>query len=176
MKTKAIVTAIALTAMTASASAFARNDHRGHYDYAKVVDVVPIVETIRVATPRRECEDRLETRYDHRPRSATPVLLGGIIGGAIGNNFGHGRGRDIATVAGALLGASVARDASRNHAVAQPYTTTRTVCETVTDYHEERHTLGYEVTYRYRGREYVTETDHHPGKRIRVRVDVHPAE
>ena len=31
--------------------------------------------------------------------------------------------------------------------------------------------LGYEVTYRYGGREYTTRMDHDPGERMRVRVD-----
>jgi hypothetical protein len=32
----------------------------------------------------------------------------------------------------------------------------------------------YDVTYEYAGRQYVTRTDHHPGDRMRVRVDVRP--
>lgn len=34
--------------------------------------------------------------------------------------------------------------------------------------------IGYQVTYQYAGRTYQTRTDHHPGDRIRVRVDVRP--
>ena len=33
---------------------------------------------------------------------------------------------------------------------------------------------GYDVTYEYAGRQFVTRTDYHPGDRIRVRVDVRP--
>ena len=41
---------------------------------------------------------------------------------------------------------------------------------------EERRDLeGYLVTYRYAGRQYTTRTHQHPGKRIRVRVEVTPA-
>jgi uncharacterized protein YcfJ len=32
--------------------------------------------------------------------------------------------------------------------------------------------VGYDVTYEYAGRQFKTRTDHHPGDRIRVRVDV----
>ena len=35
---------------------------------------------------------------------------------------------------------------------------------------------GYHVTYAYNGREYTTDMPYDPGERIRVRVDVAPAE
>ena len=35
---------------------------------------------------------------------------------------------------------------------------------------------GYDVTYEYAGREYVTRMPYDPGERIRVRVDVTPAD
>jgi uncharacterized protein YcfJ len=40
--------------------------------------------------------------------------------------------------------------------------------------YEEQRVVGYNVTYRYAGRNYHTVTDHHPGRTIRVRVDVRP--
>ena len=48
-------------------------------------------------------------------------------------------------------------------------------CETRYTTREEREPDGYRVTYRYAGREYTTRTEQHPGKRIRVRVEVTPA-
>ena len=42
---------------------------------------------------------------------------------------------------------------------------------------EQRRELeGYRVTYRYGGRNYTTRTRTHPGTRIRVQVEVTPAE
>jgi outer membrane lipoprotein SlyB len=41
------------------------------------------------------------------------LLLGALIGGAIGNQFGSGGGRKLATVGGALLGATAASDGGR---------------------------------------------------------------
>jgi uncharacterized protein YcfJ len=56
----------------------------------------------------------------------------------------------------------------------QPYTVQR--CET--RYHDEYQERidGYRVTYVYHGRRQVTELPYRPGERIRVRVDVSPAE
>ena len=61
------------------------------------------------------------------------------------------------------------------HAAARsPYTVQR--CET--RYHDEwqERVDGYRVTYVYHGRRQVTQLPYRPGDRIRVRVDVSPAE
>ena len=44
-------------------------------------------------------------------------------------------------------------------------------CRTETSYRDTDRVLGYEVTYRYGGREYTTRMDHDPGDRMRVRVN-----
>lgn len=153
----------------------------GGYDYAKVVDVEPLRTRVRVTTPVRECWD--ETRYDDRgngPRSnASGALLGAVIGGVIGHQIGSGRGRDAATAAGAVIGAGIGhREAQRRNAGSYPpgreYTVQR--CDTrYSDSYEER-IDGYRVTYIYNGRRQVTQLPYNPGERIRVRVDVSPAE
>ena len=88
-------------------------------------------------------------------------------------------GRDAATAVGAVVGAAVgSQQAQRRAAYAsappQSYTVQR--CETrYRDEWQER-TDGYRVTYVYNGRRQVTEMPNRPGDRIRVRVDVSPAE
>jgi uncharacterized protein YcfJ len=163
-----------------------RYDDRGGrdgYDYAKVVDVEPLRTRVRVTTPVRECWD--ETRYDDRgygngPRSnAGGALLGAVIGGVIGHQIGSGRGRDAATAAGAVIGAGIGhREAQKrnpgNYPQGREYTVQR--CDTrYNDSYEER-IDGYKVTYIYNGRRQVTQLPYNPGERIRVRVDVRPAE
>ena len=44
----------------------------------------------------------------------------------------------------------------------------------VTDVEHEGRVVGYRVGYEYAGREFETVTDYHPGREIRVRVDVTP--
>ena len=161
------------------------DDQDGAYDYARVVDVQPLVTRVRVNTPQRECWD--ETRYDERgygngplPRSsAGGAVLGAVIGGVLGHQIGHGRGRDAATAAGVVVGAAVgAKQAQRRGAYAAvppgQYTVQR--CETRYNESWEERTDGYRVTYVYNGRRQVTELPYRPGDRIRVRVDVSPAE
>jgi uncharacterized protein YcfJ len=207
---KIVVTLVAAAVSAASAGAFAQDryddrpyDNRpydqgpydqgpnggryddGAYDYARVVDVQPLVTRVRVTTPQRECWD--ETRVDNRgygnsplPRSAAGgAVLGGIVGAVLGHQIGHGHQRDAATAVGAVVGAAIGsqqaqRRAAQAAAPPQSYTVQR--CET--RYREEwqERTDGYRVTYVYNGRRQVTEMANRPGDRIRVRVDVSPAE
>jgi uncharacterized protein YcfJ len=163
-------------------------------DYARVVDVTPIVQRVRVETPARECWQ--ETQYEtirHETRSygpgqggaahtAGPTIAGGLIGGVLGRQFGGGSGRDAMTAVGALVGASMANQAARNQAYAsparvvyedRPVTVER--CQTTTSVHEEERIEGYRVTYVYADREYVTTMSSPPGTSIPVRVTVVPS-
>ncbi|MCZ6710681.1 MAG: glycine zipper 2TM domain-containing protein, partial [Gammaproteobacteria bacterium] len=99
--------------------------------YADVVDVEPLVERHTITRPRQECSvvsyrstshshprqqhrhsDRADSRGSHASGAAT--VFGGLIGGLVGNQFGAGSGRKVLTVAGAILGASIANQVSRD--------------------------------------------------------------
>ena len=166
-------------------------DQRGYddgdaaYDYARVVDVQPLTTRVRVTTPQRACWD--ETRVDEHGNGGGPLphsvaggaVLGALIGGVLGHQIGHGHGRDAATAAGVVVGAAVGgQQAQRRAAYAsappRQYTVQR--CETRYQESWEERTDGYRVTYVYNGRRQVTEMPNRPGDRIRVRVDVSPAE
>ena len=160
-------------------------DDGGGYDYARVVDVQPLTTRVRVTTPQRECWD--ETRMDNGgygnsplPRTAAGgAVLGAIVGGVLGHQIGHGHQRDAATAIGAVFGAGVgATQAQRRAANASAPPRQYTVQRCETRYHDEwqERTDGYRVTYVYNGRRQVTELPYRPGDRIRVRVDVSPAE
>lgn len=146
-----------------------------HYDYAKVTDVDPIYETVRVSAPRRECRDEPVYTRGGNHNSYTGTIVGGIVGGVIGNQFGHGRGRDVATIAGTILGGSVGRDVSRNHhGYSDRYAGTREVCRSIDHAYDEQRIVGYHVAYRYKGQTYHTRTNNDPGDKLRIRVSVSP--
>lgn len=160
-------------------------DDRGDYDWAKVLDVDPIVRRIRVEEPRRECWD--ESRYEpgrtRREGASTSggMILGGIIGGAIGNQIGRGDGRRAATVAGALIGSAIGHDAAERRGPpryyeepGREYTVER--CDVRYETRYDERIEGYDVEYEYNGRSYRTRLPYDPGDRIRVRVGVQPAE
>ena len=152
--------------------------NHGKVRWAKVTDVQPIMRTIKHRIPQEECWNE-QVRYEQYAdggRSYTGTILGGIIGGAIGNKVGHNKtNKKVGTVVGAVLGASVGHDLSK-----QSYSNSNSHVS----YRHERHctvnhevsyeekVIGYHVWYRYHGNEYKTRMNHHPGKKIKVRVHV----
>jgi uncharacterized protein YcfJ len=202
MLTKAISALAAAGLVLGGQAAFAdpgrwqNNDQRyrdrGDYDYARVVDVDPIFRNIRVSTPRRECWN--ETRYEQvrysegsrEPhRAAGSMILGGLIGAAIGHQIGSGDGRRAATVAGAVIGTAVGHDSAasresrygndrRDYRESRPYDVER--CDVRYDEEVERRIDGYRVRYEYNGQTHTTRMPYDPGDRIRVRVNVLPAD
>ncbi|MGZ8289949.1 MAG: glycine zipper 2TM domain-containing protein [Telluria sp.] len=146
-------------------------------DYGNVTRVQPRVE--RFSQPRQECR----TEYVQVPvaqqqqRSAGGAILGALAGGVIGNQVGGGSGRAAATAAGVLAGAAIGdRVGNDNRAAPPPGYQEQAVrqCRTVDSV--ESRTMGYDVTYDYRGRTYTTLMQRDPGNRVRLRVSVEPDE
>ncbi|MFK7888626.1 MAG: glycine zipper 2TM domain-containing protein [Gammaproteobacteria bacterium] len=159
-----------------------RTTARTEYDFARVLDVEPIVRYVTVNVPRRECWDE-NVVVERRRRtngagngSAGATIAGGLLGGVIGRQVGGGSGRDAMTVVGAILGSAIGNQSTRTNRDDRDDARYDTVqrCETVSEAREEERIDGYHVTYLYNGREYTTRTRNHPGERIRVRVTVNP--
>ena len=81
-------------------------------DTASVISVDKVYKQVRVEEPYKECYIK-ETVQNNGDGSATNEIIGGVIGGAVGNQFGEGDGKDIMTLAGILMGASIANDAEK---------------------------------------------------------------
>ena len=176
----AALLALVACAAAGTASAQYRRERGPEYDFARVLRVDPIIDVVERPVSREQCWDERVTyreppRY-HSSRDRAPAVLGGIVGGVIGSQVGSGNGRDAATVAGAALGYSLARDSQRRnggyYSEGREYTRVEPRCTTRTEYQRDERVTGYEVTYRYHGRTYQTVTDYHPGARIRVEVDM----
>ena len=187
MNTKSTLTALASAVMLLGTSAAAFADHdkgrgRDLYDYAQVISSQPIVNYVTVRTPVRECWEEMQyyTVDRYAGNRAGGTLLGAVIGGVIGHQFGSGRGNDAATAAGSLIGAAIGNDAARKSQAArygeEQYARPVERCKTSYRSHQEERIDGYRVTYRYHGQKYMTEMPYDPGQKIRVRVDVRPAE
>ena len=156
-----------------------RYDRDGGYDFAQVVNVEPRYRQVRVSEPVRECWQ--ETSYaSDGPFSYNNIggtLIGATLGTVVGNQVGHGRGKDVARVAGALIGGAIGANVSRDRQ-RQLYGDQRRTHERCDVHYRdswEERVDGYNVTYEYAGREYVTQMPYDPGERIQVRVEVTPA-
>ncbi len=157
----------------------ARYDGNSDYEYARVVGVQPQHRRVRVSEPVRDCWDEVEHVSDG-PFSARHIggtLVGGLIGGVLGNQVGDGRGRQVARAAGAIIGGAVGHNVSRDRQHAR-YEDERVYQRCETRYRDSwvERVDGYQVTYEYAGRQYVTQLPYDPGERIRIRVDVTPVE
>ena len=199
MLSKAVTGLVSAGLLLAGQAAFAdhvgkwhgnRSRARRHsdYDYARVVDVDPIVRHVRVTVPRRECWT--ETRYEEvqhggvrpaprlgrlddprrhhrcrdrqpdRPRRWAPRRDGR----RCGDRLGH-RPRRRGPPQRAQRAARCTRRAVRTTPSAAKCATRRRI---------EDRVEGYRVTYEYTGRRQTTQLPYDPGDRIRVRVDVQP--
>jgi len=157
-------------------------------DRARVLSSHPVIEQIPV--DREQCwndrergyEERRVTRSDTGAAIGPGTVLGAVVGGVIGHQFGHSSGgRDRGTAAGAIVGGLVGNQIDRDNAgdpervdEVDRVPVERNVkrCRTV---HEVREaTVGYDVRYEYRGREFATRLPRDPGRSLAVHVDVRP--
>lgn len=166
---KTLIAALFLGAAVVATPALAGH---GRYDRARVVDVRPIYEVVRVPSTERECWRETVEHRDGGDGART--VVGAIIGGVVGHQLAKGSDRferRAATAAGAVIGGAVANDMDQH-----PRHRQERHCRVIERYHEEDRLAGYQVTYRYHGQTYTTEMDRDPGRFLRVRVDVTPAE
>jgi uncharacterized protein YcfJ len=171
---------VAVSFMVLALPVWAGHDsHRsgdGHYVYAKVVNVKPVVEIVRVPERYQVCEDRLVSRRVAEHRSPGPVIFGAILGGVIGNQlargYGHGHHNDraAATIAGATIGSVVGSQIQYAKYPPRYYTERAPVCRTRTDWRREERIIAWDVTWKYRGRVHHSRMIERPGQRIRVRI------
>ena len=155
---------------------------------APVLSVRPITE--RTPVNREECWSEQRRGYEERrvtrQSDGAPVgtVLGAIIGGVAGHQVGGGRGKDAATVGGAVVGGLIGNQVDRDQGRVggsdsveverRPVTREVERCRTVQDIREVP--VGYDVRYRFGGREFMTRLPYDPGRRIRLAVDVRVAE
>lgn len=161
------LTSLILAGLTAAAlPAQASNRHA---DYARVIASAPVYE--HVGRPQRECWSEPVGHENVHDRSYAGAVLGGIAGGILGSQVGQGSGRSIATAVaaatGAIVGDSIDNSGPARYASRPTY---EERCRTVE--RSNRRLTGYDVTYRYHGRDYTTFMRQAPSDRIRVIVDV----
>jgi len=106
------------------------------------------------------------------------TVIGGIVGAAVGSQIGGGSARYATSAIGSMVGGMAGRQIYEQSKRSDDRVGAVRVCDPVPAgngyYSGDQAVNAYDVTYEYAGRTYTTRTDHHPGDRIRVRVDVRP--
>ena len=167
---------LALTGLAAAAAMVLPSAYAADFtDTAPVVASVPIFE--RVNAPRQECwNEQVTTQTQGSGGSPLGAIIGGIAGGVIGHQVGSGRGNAVATGVGAVAGAAIGDKVDPNGGVfgGNPNGQTREQvvqrCRTVDNWQEV--VRGYNVTYRYNGRDVTVRLPYDPGPDVRVAVGV----
>ena len=140
-------------------------------DYATVTSVEKVYKQYQVKEPYQECYIK-ETLQNQGDGSATNEIVGAILGGAIGNKMGKGEGKEVMTLAGIVLGASLANDAEKEKSTGQ-VVVSQEVCETKVRTSFEQRLSHYLVHIMYEGRELTYTTKIRPFEDvIKVRVTV----
>jgi uncharacterized protein YcfJ len=170
MNARALNTSLIAALLAASGAAQAgHGDGDGFTTRAKVLASTPVYDTINA--PRRECWTETvghETRV--RDGSNTGgAILGAIAGGLIGSTVGKGDGKVAAAAVGAATGAVVGdrwNDGGTRYE-SRPRQVER--CREHDDYRQV--VSGYDVRYRFQGREYSTRLPYDPGKWLTLNVN-----
>ena len=123
-------------------------------DYATVTSVEKVYKQYRTEEPYQECYIQ-ETLQNAGDGSATNEIFGAILGGAIGNKLGENSsdsGKDVMTLAGIVLGASMANDAEKANSTGQVMVS-QEVCETKVKTSIVKKLSHYLVHINYEGRD-----------------------
>lgn len=189
---RAVLTGLGVLGVSGAALADKPHWAKGHgpyggryergYDYARVIDVDPIIRRVRVATPQRECWE--ESYPVHRGPSRTEVrstIVGSLIGAAAGHHFSvrHDVPGPAAVIGGSVIGAAIgnsigAHRAERNGDYRHVEYRSVERCEVRHRDVWAEEIQGYRVTYVYEGRRYTTRMPYDPGRRLLVDVNVRP--
>jgi uncharacterized protein YcfJ len=151
-------------------------DSDGFTTRAQVLASTPIYETIN--EPRRECWTETvghETRSYRNDNNPGGAILGAIAGGLIGSTVGKGNGKVAAAAVGAATGAVVGDRWNSNgtrYEESVPQQVER--CRTHDNFRQVVN--GYDVRYRFQGREYTTRLPYDPGKWLTLNVSFSVAE
>ena len=146
-------------------------------DYATVTSVEKVYKQYRVEKPVQECYIK-ETLQNQGDGSATNEIFGAIIGGAIGNKLAEDSsdtGKDVMTLAGIVLGASLAHDEEVANSSGEQVLVSQEVCETKVKTSFEQRLSHYSVHIVYEGHELSYTTKARPfDDVVKVRVTVTP--
>lgn len=158
-----------------------RHDRQRFFAEGRVVHAEPIYETYYYRESRGHghegyeiCRTRdVEVERRHKSGNPASTLIGGALGATLGSHSGRSPESQVfGAIAGGLIGGAIGHELGGKGETTIRYRTER---ECKVEYrHRRRELVGYEVRYRYNGREFMTITDRHPGRYLELEVEVTP--
>ncbi len=136
---------------------------------ARVVASEPVYDTIN--EPRKECWTETtgyETQTYRSANNPGGAILGAIAGGLLGSTVGKGNGKVAAAAVGAATGAVVGDRWNDRGAVTESRPTQVERCSVQDNYRQVL--TGYDVRYRFNGREFTTRLPYDPGAFLNLNV------
>ncbi len=167
MNTRILIAAL----LAASGTAQAGQRYDDTIMRARVVSSTPVYDTIN--EPSKECWIETvgyETRGYRDGNNTGGAILGAIAGGLIGSTVGKGDGKVAAAAVGAATGAVVGdrwNDGGRYYE-SRPVQVQR--CRNLDHYRQV--VTGYDVRYRFNGREFTTRLPYDPGEYLNVSYSI----
>jgi len=135
---------------------------------ARVISSTPVYETVN--EPRQECwtETVGYETYSTGGHNTAGAVIGGVTGGLLGSTVGKGNGKVAAAAVGAATGAVIG---DRWNSTGGTYASRPQQVERCTTRDNYRQVLaGYDVRYRYEGREFSTRLPYDPGDWLTLNV------
>jgi uncharacterized protein YcfJ len=151
MNARAVVAMLTLAVPTAI---WAQSQHF----VAEVIRTVPIIEH-QVITAQ-SCVTETVTPQSGSGGAVTGAIIGGVVGSQIAKGGDRTLGAGVGAIAGAVIGDNAARQPTTQQRCT-PVTTTQTV------------TVGYDVTWRWRGQTMTQRMNRDPGSHVTVTVTAH---
>ena len=146
-------------------------------DYATVTSIEKVYKQYMVEEPYEECYIKETLQKNTGDGSATNEIMGAILGGAIGNKLAEDSsdsGKDVMTLAGIVLGASMANDAEKANSTGQ-VVVSQEVCETKVKTSFVKKLSHYLVHINYEGRDLTIASKKRPYDdviKVKVTVDL----
>lgn len=135
--------------------------------FAEVVSAKEVFET--VLTPQEKCEN-IQVQHQAPVKDQNRIagsVVGGVAGGLLGSTIGGGNGKTLATVAGAAAGGYAGNRVQKNLQEKDVVTSTERRCKTVNL--KSQKLVGYNVAYRFDGKDGVVRTAFKPGPTLPVK-------
>ena len=180
MKSRTLNTTLIVALLAASGLAQASNgrtarDSDGFTTRAQVLASTPVYDSVN--EPRRECwteSDGYETRSYRNGNNTGSTVIGAIAGGLLGSTVGKGNGKVAAAAVGAATGAVVGSRWNNGSSRYEPIPREVERCRTKDNYRQV--VSGYDVRYRFQGRDYTTRLPYDPGRWLTLNVSFTVAE